>query len=197
MAAAAAVIAACLLPDACLDGLFPLHGAGDASNLAALKVGISLAWPATLLLTVPPTPGGRLRGAVLPVFSAVAALLIVALTIPQELLSRQTGVAALLLLPTKYAPNALRILYLCLLMLTIFLSIGAAVQMATEHLCAPMKRRPKWLPHGLLVGMILAQTVHADRLWAALSALQTWLLAPLGAVAILCLPMAFFRRKQY
>ena len=196
MAAAAAVIAACLLPDARLDGVFPLHGAGDTSNLAALKVGISLAWPVTLLLTVPPTPGGRLRGAVLPVFSAVAALLIVALTIPQELLSRQTGVAALLLLPTKYAPNALRILYLCLLMLTIFLSIGAAVQLATEHLCAPMKRCPKWLPHGLLIGLILTQTGSAERIWAALSALQPWLLAPLGAVAILCLLLAFLRRKQ-
>ena len=196
MAAAAAVIAACLLPDARLDGVFPLHGAGDASNLAALKAGVSLAWPVTLLLTVPPTPGGRLRGAVLPVFSVVAGLLIVALTIPQELLSRQTGVAALLLLPTKYAPNALRILYLCLLMLTIFMSIGAAVQLATEHLCAPMKRCPKWLPHGLLIGMILTQTAPADRLWAALSALQPWLLAPLGAVAILCLPLAFLRRKQ-
>ena len=196
MLAAAAVTAACLLLHARVDGLFPLHGDGDASVLSALKAGIGLAWPVTLLLTVPPCAGGRLRRAVTPAFAPAAALLIVALTIPQELLPRQAGLAAHLLLPARYAPNALRVLYLCLMMLTIFLSIGAAALLATEQLCTPLKRRPSWLPHGLLACLILAQTIDAGRLWAGVETLQAWLSVSLAGVASICLPMAAIGRKH-
>ncbi len=196
MAAAAVLTAACLLPDVRLDYLFPLHGEGDAGLLAALKTGVGLAWPVALLLTVPPVRQGRLRSAVLPAFAAVAALLLLTLTVPQELLSRQTSLAALLLLPTKYAPNALRILYLCLLMLAIFLSIGASAQLVTESLCAPLKCRPTWLPHVVLAGLILAQAGDAASLWDTLATVPPWLMLPLGGLAILCVPIAFIRRKS-
>ncbi|MBE5810343.1 MAG: hypothetical protein E7318_05335 [Clostridiales bacterium] len=196
MAAAAVLIAACLVPSARLDNLFPLHGWGNASVLTALKAGISLAWPVALLLTVPHARPGRLRSAVLPVFASVAGLLLLTLTIPQELVSRQTSLAALLLLPTKYAANALRVLYLCLLILTTFLSIGASVQLATVHLCAPLKYRPTWLPHALLIGLILTQTGDAAHLWRLLMAVQPWLLAPLMEIAFICVPTAFIRRKK-
>lgn len=195
MAAAAVLTAACLLPDVRLDHLFPLHGE-EADLLAALKAGFGLAWPVALLLTVPPVRKGRLPSAVLPAFAAVAALLLLTLTIPQELLSRQTSVASLLLLPMKYAPNALRICYLCLLMLTIFLSIGAAVQAATESLCAPLVQRPAWLPHVVLIGLILAQTADAASLLDGLAGVQPWLLLPLAGVMILCVPIALIRRKN-
>ena len=194
--AAAMLIAACLLPDAQLDHLFPLHGEGDASVLAAMKAGVSLAWPVTLLLTVQPTPVGRLRNAVLPAFAVAAALLLMTLIVPQELLSRQTSLAAMLLLPTRYAANALRVLYLCLLMLTIFLSIGASVHLATEHLCAPLKYRAKWLPHALLIGLIFTQAGDASSLWEVFAAVQPWLLVPLAGIAMICLFMAVIRRRN-
>lgn len=196
MAAAAVLIAGCLLPSARLDHMFPLHGEGDVSILAAIKAGGNLAWPVTLLLTVPPSPAGRLRRAILPAFAPAAALLLLTLTIPQELLSQRTVLAALLLLPTKYAPNALRVLYLCLLMLTMFLSIGTSVQSATIHLCAPMKRCPAWLPHVLLVCLILTQTVDTGRIWETLEALQPCLLGPFAGAALICLPIAVIRRKN-
>ena len=118
------------------------------------------------------------------------------LTLPQELLSRQTSLAAVLLLPTRYAANALRVLYLCLLMLTIFLSIGASVQLATEHLCAPLKHRPKWLPHALLIGLVFTQTGDASSLWVSFAAVLPWLLVPLAGIAMICLFTAVIRRKN-
>lgn len=196
MAAAAVIIAACLLPKARLDHLFPVYGEGEAAAFVAMKAGMSLAWPVSLLLTVPPAGQSRLRGAVLPVFPAVAALALLALTIPQELLAGQNGLAALLLLMAKYAPNALKLLYLCLLMLGMFLSIGASVQLATEHFCAPLKRSPTWLPYAILVVLILLQAGDTARLWDVLMMLGSWLLLPLGGLALLCLPIAFIRRKS-
>ncbi len=195
MIAAAVLIAACLLPDARLDHLFPLYGVADASVPEALKAGISLAWPLTLLLTGPCAKGDGLSHAVLPVFAAPAALLLLTLIMPGELLTRPAALADLLLLPAKYAPNALQILYLCLLMLTMFLAVGAAVQLATEQLCIPQKRCPGWLPHAVLIGLVLIQTADAGTLWELLSAVQPWLLAPLAGVALLCLPAAIIRRK--
>ena len=196
MVAASVLIAVCRVPGVHVDHLFPLHGAGDASVLAALKAGIGLAWPVSLLLTLQPIQAGRLRSAVLPVFAAVAGLLLLTMTIPQELLSRQTSLAELLLLPTKYAANALRVLYLCLLMLTIFLSIGASVQLTTAHLSAPLKRSPSWLPHALLVGLIIAQMSDSVCLWKGLETMQPWLLAPLAGIALICAPIAIIRRKN-
>lgn len=196
MAAAAVLLAACLLPEARLDHLYPLYGEGENAVRAALQAGISLVWPVTLLLTQPPTHAGRLRGAVLPGILAVGAMLLLTLTIPQELLDRQRGLAEWLLLPTKYAANALRILYLCLLMLTNFLSIGASVQLASVQLCAPLEKRPKWLPGVLLTGLVLSQTGDAALLWQGLSAGQRWLLLPLAGVAGVCLSIALIRRRK-
>ncbi len=196
MAAAAVLIAACLVPCVRLDHLFPLHGRGNASILAALKSGVSLAWPVALLLTVQPAQASRMRSAVLPAFAAVGALLLLALTIPEEMLAGQTGLASLLRLPTKFAPNALRILYLCLLMLTIFLSIGASVQLATEQLCAPLKCRPTWLPHILLIVLILTQTGDTTSMWRRLTVVQPWLLTPVAAIALICVLIAVVRRNN-
>lgn len=191
----AALTATYLLPDVHLDHLFPLHG-NEAELLPALKAGAGMAWPVALLLTVPPVRQGRLRSAVLPAFAAAAVLLLLALTVPQELLSRQTGVASLLLLPMKYAPNALRICYLCLLMMTTFLSIGASVQAATESICAPLRQAPTWLPHVALAGLILTQMGDAALLWDCLAMMQPWLLLPLAGLAILCAPIAAIRRNN-
>ena len=194
--AAAVLIGVCLVPGARLSNLFPLHGEGDASILSALKAGISLAWPVALLLTLQPASPGRLRSAVLPAFTAAGVLFLLTMTIPTELLTRQNGLAAVLLLPAQYASNALRVLYLCLLMLTIFLSIGAAVQLAAIHLCAPMNRSIKRLPHALLIALILTQTGDADRLWRALITLQPWLLTVLTGIILICAPIAFVRRRN-
>ncbi len=196
MAVSAVIVAACLLPQTRIDYLFPLHGAGEADVLTALKAGLSLAWPVTLLLTAPAAKQGRLRGVVLPAFAAVAVLLILALILPQELLAGTKGLAKLLLLPTKYATNALRVLYLSLLMLGTFLSIAASVRLATETFCAPLKGSPNWMPHGILIVLILTQAGDTARLWRWLEMLQPWLLVPLATLALGCLPMTFLRRKR-
>lgn len=196
MIAAAVLLAAFLLTDAKLDNLFPLHGDGDSSVLAALKAGFSLAWPIALLLTVPPSAGqGRLRSGVLPAFGAAAAVFLLTLIVPHELLNRQEGLAALLLLPTRYAPNALRVIAMCLLMLAFFLSIGAAAQLGTDHLCMPWKSVPAWLPYVLLAAMFLSQAGDVSQLWTWLGRIEPWLLAPLAGLAAICLPIAFIRRK--
>lgn len=196
MIVAAVLLAAFLLTDAKLDNLFPLHGDGDSAVLAAVRAGFSLAWPIALLLTVPPSAGqARLRSGLLPAFAAVAAVLLLTLIVPHELLTRQEGLAALLLLPTRYAPNALRVIAMCLLMLTFFLSIGAAAQLGTDHLCMPFKSVPVWLPYALLAAMFLSQAGDVSRMWTGLGFIEPWLLAPLAGVAVFCLPIAFIRRK--
>ena len=185
-----------MLPDVRLDHLFPLYGEGAANVLLALKAGISLAWPVALLLTSPSAKTGRLRSALLPAFFAAAALLVLILTIPQELLASTKGPAQLMLQPTKYAPNALRVLYLCLLMIGIFLSVAAAVRLTTENICAPLKGSPGWLPHAILIGLILTQAGDTATLWRWLEMLRPWLLLPLAVLAMICLPMAILRRER-
>ena len=196
MIAAAVLLAAFLLTDAKLDNLFPLHGDGDRSVLAAVKSGFSLAWPVALLLTVPPSSGqGRLRSGVLPAFGAVAAVFLLTMNVPHELLIRQKGLAGLLLLPTKFAPNALRVIAMCLLMLTFFLAIGAAAQLGTDHLCMPFKSVPAWLPYALLAAMFLSQAGDVSTLWRWLGYIEPWLIVPLALLAAVSLTIALIRRK--
>ena len=183
--AAMAVLAGCLLPEVRLDHLLPLYGEGNAAVLTAIKAGFSLGWPVVLHLTAPPAPGGRLRSAVLPAAMAVGALLLLTLIVPQELLQEQESLASLLLLPTRYATNGLRVLYLCTTMLVIFLSIAACVHLAVEHLCAPMKKRPDWLRYLLLATLILMQLVDPGQLYAVLAQVQCGLVAVLAGVALL------------
>ncbi len=196
MAAAAILLAVILLGDAQPDHLFPLYGDGLDAVLAAAEAGFSLAWPVVLLLTAEPAQGkGRLRGAILPAFVSVGAVLLLTLTIPHELLIRQDGLAALLLLPTRYAPNALRVLTLSLLMLTFFLAIGASAQLATDQLFVAAKRVPVWLPYVVLAALFLSQATDASALWTLLGCIEPWLIAPLALLALISWPLALKWRK--
>ena len=191
------LLAGMLLADSRVDHLFPLFGDGRASVLAAVKAGFSLAWPVTLLLTVESTPGqGRLRDAVLPVFGAVGALWLLLLTVPHELLARHRGLAMLLLLPTHYASNALRVIALSQLMLSFFLAIGGCAQTAVRQLCLPMKHPPAWLPYALLAALFLTQIMDTTALWRWLGMLEPWLLLPLAAMSVPTLLGAWIRRKN-
>lgn len=196
IAAAGVLLAVSLVTEARLDNLFPLWGEGESAVYAALKAGISLAWPFVLLLTIEPGRGyGRLMGGFWPAVLMVGGVLVVGGTIPHELLVRERGLAALLLLPTRYAANALRILSLCLMMLTFFLAIGASVQLATENLCMPWNHAPKWLSRVLLAVLFLTQALDVQGLWRLLGKAEPWLLAPLALLAVVCLPIALYRRN--
>lgn len=193
MAGAAVLLAAFALGEARLDHLFPLAG----GSVEIRRLPLSLAWTVTLLLTLSPGERrGRLCSAVCPCTGAVAALLVTTLVIPHGLLLRRMELADALLQPAWVLPNALRVLWLCLLMLTFFLAIAASVQMATQQLCAPFAKAPEWLPHGVLICVVLTQAAEPRRLWAVLSAVQPWLLLPLAGTALVLLPIALIRRKR-
>ncbi len=197
MAAAAGVMAAFALAGAEADHLFPLYGDGASSVATALQAGGSLAWPVVVLLTLRPSAGqGRRRSGILPAFAAVGAVVLLCLAVPHELLIRQEGLASLLLLPVRYVPNAVRVLGLCLMMLTFFLAIGAAAQQATDHLCMPWKHTPAWLPYGVLAALFFTQAGNISRLWRWLGMAEPWLLLPLAALALVSLPVAYLRRKR-
>lgn len=196
MIAAAVTLGAWMLSKAQLDHLFPLQGEGERTSLEALKAGMSLAWPVALLLSAAPSRQGRLCRAILPVFSAAGTVLLLTLTIPHELLIRRGPLASLLLMPVRYAPNALRVLAICLTMLAFFLAIGASASIATDYLCLLLNRPPVWLTYALLAGMVLSQAGDTPALWAVLGCIEPWLLLPLGGFALLCLPIAFIRRKR-
>lgn len=191
------VLTAAAFPAVRLDGAFPLYGEGEASVQAALSAGMSLGWPLALLLTVPSPAGtGRLRSGIVPVFLAVGAVLLLTLTIPHERLMQHQTLAASLLLPARYAANALRVLALSLLMLTFFLATGASVQLATAQLLLPWRSAPAWLPHALLAGLFLTQTADIASLWRLLGRIEPWLLMPLPALGLLGLPLALIRRNR-
>lgn len=196
MAAAALLVAVYLAGDARLDHLFPLYGDGRSSVWQGLQAGMSLAWPIALLLTVESSRGRqRLIGGILPAFCAVGALLLLTLAVPHEILLQSGGVARSLLLPVRFAPNAVRVIGQSLMMLVFFLSIGASAQMAASSVCLPLGKKLEWLPYVLVGGLILSQAADASALWALLEQIGPWLLAPLLALAILCLPAALIRRK--
>lgn len=197
MLAAALLAAAFALPDMRMDHLHPLMGGGAASLTATLRVGVSLAWPFLLLLTLPEEGRAGRAAAICPVvLTVLATLLLLTLTTSHELLARQHTLADCLLQPARYASSALRTLLLCLLMLTFFLAIGGAAQLSTDFLCAPMGQPPRWLPYGVLTLLTATQALPPDRLWTALSLIEPWLLLPFAALAALCLPAAILRRKR-
>ena len=195
VAAAAGVAAAYQLMQGRADHLYPLCGEGSMTSLTAVRAGVGMAWPAVLLLTVQPACTGRLRGAVLPVFAAAAALLLLTLDVPQELMADGRSWAGMLL-PVRYAPNALGILSLCLMMTTIFMSIAASVLYGAEILLSPMKRCPKGLPYAVTLGLILTQAGNVTLLDGIVDDVQLWLAAGLAGVAAVCLPAALIRRKN-
>lgn len=197
LVAGAMVLGGFLLARSKADHLFPIWGVGRTALTPAIGAGWSLAWPVSLLLTIEPAcQQGRLRGAVLPVFAPVGALLIITLAIPHELLIRQSALAQLMLLPAMYLPNALRLLWLCLLMLAFFLVIGASVQLASAQVASVLPRVPGWLSGALLAVLVLLQAGEPSVLWRSLAFLEPWLLLPLEALAMVCLPIAFIRRNQ-
>ncbi len=197
MTAGALLSAVLMLPQVRADSLFPLRGDGADALRTALLAGAGMAWPFTLLLTIPSAGSPQRCRPVAKVAAAcVAVLLFVTLVTPHALLLRQPGLAGSLLTPMMYAPPALRTLCLCLLMLLLFLATAGAAQLATDHLCAPMGQPPAWLPYAVLLLLTATQALDIRRLWSFLTALSPWLLLPLAALSALCFPIACFRRKK-
>ncbi len=191
MTVAALLLAVFALGQTHVDALFPLQRAAQVLPVPGL------AWPVVLLLTISQgEKRGRLCSGVLPAGCAVGALLITALTVPHEQLLQRSSLADALLQPAWYCPNALRVLWLCLLMLTFFLAIAASVQLATQHLCAPFAKVSDWLPHLALAAVVLTQLADPRRLLALLNAVQPWLLLPLAGVALVMPFIALIRRKR-
>ncbi|MBQ2953183.1 MAG: hypothetical protein IJE07_06460 [Clostridia bacterium] len=195
MLAGCAVAAAALMPLWRADHLFPLQGGGMPGVMAALRAGAPLTWPLLTLLTIPADPArGRLHLRwVPPLVGAAGALLILCLTVPQEILTTPATLAQQLTLPWRYAPPAARLLMLCLLLTALFLAIAAAVELATAQLCAPWGRRPAWLPGALLLALALTQAVEVR---AVLTLLQGVLAIPLGGFCAVVPVIAVLRRLR-
>ncbi len=197
MLGALVVMAAFSISTIRLDSLYPLQGDGPAAIRIALQAGMSLAWPVTLLLTIPSGQGSRRTGPLLSMTAIpVAILAFVALATPHELLLRHKDLAGSLLQAVMYTPPALRTLGHCLLMLALFLAVAGAAQLATDHLCAPMGQPPRWLPYGVLLLLTATQALDIRTLWRTLAILEPWLLAPLAALALCCIPIALIRRPK-
>ena len=196
MTAAAVIVAVLLLQHARLDSLFPLQGNGEAAVFAAIRAGLYAGWPIVLLLTVEAPLAVRARRGVTSAFSAVAALLLLSLTIPHEVLIRREGLAGHLLLTTAYIPNALRVLTMCLVLLSFFFSIAAAVQQSSLLLCSASKKAPAWVSYAVLIGVCLTQAAEIPTLWYWLGRTAVWLPALLTGCAAAGLIAAFGRRLR-
>ena len=115
-------------------------------------------------------------------------LLLLGLTIPQEVLASRAGLAETLLLPGRYAPAGLQMLLHCLLLICLFLAIGGALHLAGEVACAPLSRPVRWLPHAALTLLTLTQLLRRETLRQALAALSFGALLLLAAVVLLFIP---------
>lgn len=197
MLAALAVMAWDWLGMAHSDGLFPVLGDGVPSLLAALRAGISLAWPLVLLLTAEPVhPGVRLRP-VLPVLLIVAGtVLLICLSLPHELLVTHHDLSGSLLEMTLHLQPAVRMMAVCLVMLVMFLAIAGAAQLFTGLLTAPIGHDPVWLPYAFVALLVLSQLLPIRTLWSFLGLCGPWLLAPLAVLAVLALPIALIQRRK-
>ena len=197
MLGALAVMALDWLGMARVDGLFPMLGSGMPSLMAALRAGVSLAWPLVLLLTAEPVrPGVRMQP-VLPVaLLCVGVVLLTCLSIPHELLMTHHNLAGSMLEMTLHLHPAVRNLAICLLLLVFFLCIGGTAHLFTGVLAAPMGKDPAWLPYAFIAVLVLTQLMDIRELWQMLRQCEAWLLAPLAILAALALPMAGVRRRR-
>lgn len=197
MGAAVCVLAVCSMSRAHADHLFPVLGDGASAAWDALRRSVSLGWPVVLFLRPAADNGrGKVSRVCIPALAAVAFILLLNLTVPHEVLTADASLRAMLLLPLRYAPNALRVVGYSLMMLALFLSIGASAQLAAQSLCVPIGREWKALPY-VLVGLLIAsQTLNAVRLWCWLERLRPWLLLPVLCVAAVMLLCTLVRRKR-
>ncbi|MGN0746541.1 MAG: hypothetical protein ACI4ML_07695, partial [Aristaeellaceae bacterium] len=191
MLALAAGAGAVMLTMARADGFHPVLGPGMNAVKAAIRAGVAMGWPLTLLATVEPASTGRLRPLLPPVLITCAAAFLVCLMNPCEVLTRPAALAERLLQPAMHLPPALRTLTHALGMLALFLAVATAAQAAAGHALSPWGREVSWLP-GLLAAVLAAtQALPIGGLWETLSALLAWL--P-GLLALLVVVMAW-RRK--
>ena len=180
-----------------LDGLFPLLGDGVPSLIAALEAGASLAWPLVLLLTAEPVrPGVRIRPVLPVLLLCLGVVLLTCLSLPHELLVTHHDLSGSLLEMTLHLQPAVRMLAICLLLLTLFLTLGGTAHLITGALAAPVGRGHAWLPYAAVALLVLSQLMDIRALWTFLSASEPWLLAPLTALAVAALPAALVKRRR-
>lgn len=194
---AAAVMAADALMKARLDHFFPLLGEGRDTLWTVLRAGTSLGWPLALLLTAEPVKEcSRLRDA-LPVVALCAAVTAaICLSLPHEQLTGRHDLSGSLLEITLHLQPAVRMLGQCLVMLVLFLSVGAASHLVTDAVAAPLGRAPRWLPYGVVILLALSQCLEVRMLWQGLCVAQMWLLVPLAALAVAAFGLSLIRRKK-
>lgn len=197
MLGALAVIALDWLSMARLDGLFPVLGDGVPSLVLALEAGVSLAWPLMLLLTAEPVREGVRFRPVLPVLLlCFGVVLLTCLSLPHELLVTHHDLSGSLLEMTQHLRPAVRMLAICLLLLTLFLTLGSTAHLISGALAAPVGRGHAWLPFAVVALLVLSQLADIRGLWAVLCACEPWLLCPLAALAALALPVALVKRRR-
>ena len=126
------------------------------------------------------------------VIAAVIAAALLCLMLPHEVLIREASLAHRLLLPAHWAAPAVRMLLQCLAMLLLFLGVGCAVSMASQHLTAPLAASPRWLPLLLLTVLTASQLITAATLFPVLTAALRIGCIALAAWTALILPR---RRK--
>lgn len=197
MLAAGVVLAVSSLMHARLDHFFPLLGDGTASVLTALRTGVGLGWPLLLLLQVGPASEKRSGRSLVPtVLLVLAVALTLCLSRPHELLTSRHDLSGSLLLLTSGLPSAVVTLGQCLLMLTLFLSIGTAVLLISEAISAPAAHPRPWLPYAVAALLTLTQCINIRLLWQGLLRCQPWLILPFGVLALVVWSKTMFRRSQ-
>lgn len=192
---------ACILSAAMLAGsvrwdhLFPLYGEGPKVTAAGVLRVLSAGWPLVLLAS---GDRGTKRCAYevsVPILTVAAAMIVICLMIPHELLLEQTTLADALMLPSRFAAPGVRTLLQCLTMLLLFLGTALSIHFSSAALCAPMKCQIAWLPAALLVLATAAQALDIAALWRVLTALLRYAIIPVGLLLAVCMLQAVRRKK--
>lgn len=189
----AALAAVDLLGGARIDHLCPLLGDGAVRSVRRALPCAGVGWPLILLLEVsPPDTGRRTRGWCAPLL-VPAAMLLVTLAFPHEILTLHTGLAESLLLPGMFVSPANRTILLCLWILLTALTAAVCVKGAAT---AALRRPALWPSGMLLAGCAALQLAGADAVVPLLRQAQAWLAAGLGACTAVLFLRGMTRRSK-
>lgn len=186
-----ALVAAGYLFKAKTDHLFPVLGDGATSLWTAFRAGLGAGWVFLLPLMEEPAGRRRLVEPLPPVLLCIGVLLCLNLCIPHELLVIHQSLGDCMTLTVAHLGSMLRLVCICLWMGGLFLALGSACSLSASYALAPAGRTLVWLPGALAVLLAATQFLPVCSLWQGMGRVEPWLLAALGAGAILS-----FRRQQ-
>jgi hypothetical protein len=200
------------LPEGDVHHFFPMLGHGASTVLQGTRFLMGSAGCVCLPLLLPdPTPAHmrqanpRIRAGLLLLLCALAASMVMALysyLLPAHMLTDSRSMGARLLLPVQVSSSVPGwSLYVCMLVLLLFIAYTGAISRCAVFLTAPsaISQPPSTLKLLILIALTgIPAFFYSHRIQSMLTALLPWRFVPYVLAVLCCLPMAIrslFKRR--